>query len=241
MRAIAPGGHIIVYAPNRLFPFETHGIYIGDRFIFGNIPFVNWLPTAVRNRLVPHARAYTKSGIRRTYTRLGANVRAETYVYPGFDNIIARRKRLGAFPACGAVPRRAHAAADVRPLAFRRAAEAEHGEKAAVAGRRLGGSIGETPGDAPRHPRAPSARAAIPRRQLRALASALRRASRAGAHRACGRRRRGLRRVPLIRQRPGAAGRSDRQPTIRRRADLRPARQPAVRVRRRPLRPARRR
>lgn len=95
LRILAPGGRIVVYAPNRLYPFETHGVYLGKRYVFGNIPFVNWLPNALRNRLVPHARAYTKGGIRRTYRGLRAAVLAETYVYPGFDNIIARRRRLG--------------------------------------------------------------------------------------------------------------------------------------------------
>lgn len=95
LRVIRPGGHIVIYAPNRLYPFETHGIYIGRKFIFGNIPFVNWLPDPLRNRLVPHARAYTKRGIRRTYRNLDARVNVATYVYPGFDNIIARRKWLG--------------------------------------------------------------------------------------------------------------------------------------------------
>lgn len=94
-RALRPGGVIVIYAPNRMYPFETHGIYLGKRFVFGNIPFVNWLPDPLRNRLVPHARAYTKAGIRRTYDHLGLRVLAETYVYPGFDNIIARRRRLG--------------------------------------------------------------------------------------------------------------------------------------------------
>jgi len=96
LRVIRAGGHIVIYAPNRAFPFETHGIYLGERFVFGNIPLVNWLPDAVRNRLVPHARAYTRRGIRRTYARLPVIVREETYVYPGFDNIIARHRRLGA-------------------------------------------------------------------------------------------------------------------------------------------------
>ena len=95
LRIIRPGGHIVIFAPNRLYPFETHGIYLGDRFIFGNIPLINWLPDPLRNRLVPHARAYTKRGIRRTYKNLAARVDVETYVYPGFDNIVARSKRLG--------------------------------------------------------------------------------------------------------------------------------------------------
>ena len=62
LRVIRPGGHIVIYAPNRLYPFETHGIYLGKKFVFGNIPFINWLPDPLRNKLVPHARAYTKAG-----------------------------------------------------------------------------------------------------------------------------------------------------------------------------------
>jgi ubiquinone/menaquinone biosynthesis C-methylase UbiE len=95
LRVIRPGGHIAIFAPNRLYPFETHGIYLGKKFVFGNIPLINWLPDAIRHRLVPHARAYTKRGIRNTYAGLPTAVLAETYVYPGFDNIIAKHKRLG--------------------------------------------------------------------------------------------------------------------------------------------------
>ena len=58
-RVVRPGGHVVIYAPNRLYPFETHGVYLGRRYVFGNIPFVNYLPDALRRRLVPHARAYT--------------------------------------------------------------------------------------------------------------------------------------------------------------------------------------
>jgi SAM-dependent methyltransferase len=95
LRILSPGGRIVIYAPNRLYPFETHGIYVGQRFMHRNVPFVNWLPNPLRNRLVPHARAYTKGGIRKLYRGLRLHVLVETYVYPGFDNIIARRKRLG--------------------------------------------------------------------------------------------------------------------------------------------------
>ena len=95
LRVLRPGGRVAVYAPNRLYPFETHGVYLGDRFVFGNIPFVNWLPDSLRRRLVPHARAYTRRGIRRTYRQLRASVLVETYVYPGFDNVVARSRRFG--------------------------------------------------------------------------------------------------------------------------------------------------
>jgi ubiquinone/menaquinone biosynthesis C-methylase UbiE len=95
LRVVRAGGCIVIFAPNRLYPFETHGIYLGERFVFGNIPFVNWMPDFVRNKLVPHARAYTRAGIRNTYRNLAVQVDVESYVYPGFDNVVARRRRVG--------------------------------------------------------------------------------------------------------------------------------------------------
>lgn len=94
-RIVRPGGHIIIYAPNRLYPFETHGVYLGKRFVFGNIPFVNYLPDALRRRLVPHARAYTRRDMRRLIASLPADLILHTQVYPGFDNVAARRRWLG--------------------------------------------------------------------------------------------------------------------------------------------------
>jgi SAM-dependent methyltransferase len=96
LRVLREGGSIVIYAPNRLYPFETHGIVWKGRYRFGNIPLVNYLPSRWRDRLVPHARAYTKRTIRRLWTGLPLDVVMEGYVYPGFDNIVARRRRLGA-------------------------------------------------------------------------------------------------------------------------------------------------
>ena len=70
-RVLAPGGRVVVFCPNRLYPFETHGIFVGKRYVFGNIPLVNYLPDLLRRRLVPHARAYTKRGLSRLYRRVG--------------------------------------------------------------------------------------------------------------------------------------------------------------------------
>ncbi len=89
-RVVRPGGHVVVYAPNRFYPFETHGVYLRKRYVFGNIPLVNYLPDMLRRRLVPHARAYTSRGIRRIMSGLSATVLVHTYAYPGFDNIAAR-------------------------------------------------------------------------------------------------------------------------------------------------------
>ena len=95
-RVVRPGGHVVIYAPNRLYPFETHGVYIGGRYFFGNVPLVNYLPDSLRQRLVPHARTYTSRGLHRLIAGLPAKLIVHTQVYPGFDRIEARRPRLGA-------------------------------------------------------------------------------------------------------------------------------------------------
>lgn len=94
-RVLRPGGYAVIYAPNRLYFFETHGVYLGRRYVFGNIPLVNWLPDPLRNRLAPHARAYTMSGLRRLTAGLAFRRIHAGYVFPGFDNIVARYRRLG--------------------------------------------------------------------------------------------------------------------------------------------------
>ena len=94
-RVLAPGGTAIIYAPNRLYPFETHGIRLGGRYVFGNIPFVNWLPGRLRDRLVPHARAYSAGDWRRVLAGSGLQLEHHSYVYPGFDNVAARSRSLG--------------------------------------------------------------------------------------------------------------------------------------------------
>jgi SAM-dependent methyltransferase len=94
-RVLAPDGRIAIFCPNRLYPFETHGVYLGQRYVFGNIPLVNYLPDGLRNRLVPHARTYSKRRLRRLWRRLPLQPVVFTQVYPGFDHIIARRGTLG--------------------------------------------------------------------------------------------------------------------------------------------------
>ena len=94
-RVLAPGGRIVIFVPNRLYPFETHGIFLGKRYVFGNMPLVNYLPDAVRNRLVPHARAYTVGGLRRVYRKAKLRLLLHTQVFPGFDHVMVRRRIVG--------------------------------------------------------------------------------------------------------------------------------------------------
>jgi SAM-dependent methyltransferase len=93
-RVLSPGGTAIVFVPNRLYPFETHGVFLRRRYVFGNIPLVNWLPRRLRDRLVPHARAYGAREIERVSAVPGLRLVDHGYVYPGFDNVAGRSRLL---------------------------------------------------------------------------------------------------------------------------------------------------
>ena len=94
-RVLAPGGRIVVFVPNRLYPFETHGFYWRGEYHFGNIALINYLPDPLRERLAPHVRAYTSAGLRRLFAGLDHRVIIHTQVYPGYDKIVGRWPALG--------------------------------------------------------------------------------------------------------------------------------------------------
>jgi SAM-dependent methyltransferase len=94
-RVLKPGGQAVIFAPNRLYPFETHGHYWAGEYHFGNTPLINYLPDPLRNRLAPHVRAYTAAGLRDLFLGQPVRVVHHTQIYPGYDNIAARRPGLG--------------------------------------------------------------------------------------------------------------------------------------------------
>lgn len=94
-RVLRPGGHIVIYVPNRLYFFETHGFYLRKRFVFRLLPFINWFPDPIRRIFVPHVRAYRYGDLARLFRPLGLRQVTHGYVYPGFDNVVARHKVVG--------------------------------------------------------------------------------------------------------------------------------------------------
>ena len=95
VRVLKPGYRAVIFAPNRLAPFETHGHYWRGEYHFGNTPLINYLPDPLRNRLAPHVRAYTSRGLRNLFIGLPVRIVHHTQVFPGWDNIVARRPALG--------------------------------------------------------------------------------------------------------------------------------------------------
>jgi SAM-dependent methyltransferase len=95
VRVTRPGGHVVTFCPNRLWPFETHGIYWRGTYFFGNKPLVNYLPNALRNRLAPHVRIYSRRSLLALFHNLPVEVTHYQTAYPGFDNVVKRFSRIG--------------------------------------------------------------------------------------------------------------------------------------------------
>ena len=95
VRVTRPGGRIILFCPNRWWPFEQHGHYWRGVYHFGNTPLINYLPDVLRNRLAPHVRVYTGHGLRRLFADQPVRVVEHSRIFPGFDNVVYRYPTVG--------------------------------------------------------------------------------------------------------------------------------------------------
>jgi SAM-dependent methyltransferase len=95
VRVLKVGGRLVLFSPNRLYPFETHGHYWRGEYHFGNTPLINYLPRRLRDRLAPHVRVYTARDLRALFEGLPVRTITHTQIYPGYDNVVARRVVLG--------------------------------------------------------------------------------------------------------------------------------------------------
>jgi len=96
VRVLRPGGRMVIFVPNKGYPFETHGIYFRGVYYFGNKPLVNYLPTRLRNRLAPHVRVYTARDLAELFQGLPVRAIRRTIIFGAYDNIISRWPTLGA-------------------------------------------------------------------------------------------------------------------------------------------------
>lgn len=95
VRVLKPGGRLVLFCPNRWYPFETHGIYWRGKYHFGNIPLVNYFPRSWRDRLAPHVRTYTRKKLQHLFRDLPVRPVTRTVIFGGYDNIIHKFPRLG--------------------------------------------------------------------------------------------------------------------------------------------------
>ena len=95
VRVLKAGGRAVFFCPNRGYPFETHGIYWKGKYYFGNKLFVNYLPRAVRDKLAPHVRVYSKHDLHKLFDGLPVKFIEQTIIFGAYDNIIEQFGSLG--------------------------------------------------------------------------------------------------------------------------------------------------
>ena len=95
-RLLRPGGRLVVFAPNRLFPFETHGLHLrrSGRPVSHVWPGVPWLPLPLlRVFFRPWARNYWPWQLARLLRASGFRLRRRGFAWPTFENISGRQPR----------------------------------------------------------------------------------------------------------------------------------------------------
>ncbi len=110
VRVLKPGGRAVVFVPNIGYPFETHGIYWGGKYYFGNKLFVNYLPRGLRDRLAPHVNVYSAKQAKALFSGLPCEIVEHRVIFGAYDNLIAR------FGVAGKLLRAAMQALETSPL-----------------------------------------------------------------------------------------------------------------------------
>lgn len=95
LRVLKPGGRMVIFVPNRGYPFETHGIYRKGEYQFGNKFGVNYLPRQWRDKLAPHVRIYSRRDMVKLFADLGLKPITRTVIFGGYDNIVQRFGAVG--------------------------------------------------------------------------------------------------------------------------------------------------
>lgn len=95
MRVLKGGGKLVIFCPNRLWPFETHGIYFRGKYKFGNIPLVTWMPNFIYKKLTPHVRNYSNGGLKKLFEKIDCKIVHHSHVFPGFDGLVAKLGTVG--------------------------------------------------------------------------------------------------------------------------------------------------
>jgi SAM-dependent methyltransferase len=95
LSVLTEDGRLILFCPNRGYPFETHGIFVSGEYRFGNKFLVNYLPKKWRDRLAPHVRAYSRRDLDLLLAGLPAVVVYRTIIFGAYDNLIQRQPFIG--------------------------------------------------------------------------------------------------------------------------------------------------
>jgi ubiquinone/menaquinone biosynthesis C-methylase UbiE len=103
-RVLRPGGVLLIFSPNRRYPFETHGAFVkgSTRRIPHYVPLIPYIPLPVARQVMDFwARNYWPGELRRLVHDAGFDITHTDYVWQTFEGIsnhqpavIARTKGL---------------------------------------------------------------------------------------------------------------------------------------------------
>lgn len=83
-RVLVPGGLLVVFSPNRWFPFEGHGMVLGSKNFGSPVPLLPWLPRRLSLPLMK-ARNYWPSELRDLVAAAGFDVIHTGFAFPLFS------------------------------------------------------------------------------------------------------------------------------------------------------------
>lgn len=89
-RVLKPRGFLVVFSPNRLYPFETHAttFKLGKKEIPHYVPLVPYIPLWLGSRiLLYHARNYFPWGLAKMIEKAGFQIIKQTAIWQTFENI----------------------------------------------------------------------------------------------------------------------------------------------------------
>jgi len=96
-RVLKPGGTVVIFSPNRLFPFETHGIALKRPALSlpPSTPLVPYVPMFIGRRVFRfRARNYFPWEMSRLIQTAGFRITHRTWIWQTFENISGRQPWL---------------------------------------------------------------------------------------------------------------------------------------------------
>lgn len=97
-RVLKPGGSLVMFSPNRLYPIETHGVIRrSDNLHLGGLstPFLPWLPISIGGKRYRYwARNYWPRELANMTRSAGFTVTSHSFVWQTFENISGGKARL---------------------------------------------------------------------------------------------------------------------------------------------------
>ena len=84
-RVLKPGGLLVLFVPNKFYPFESHPCRLGTFSLGRNVPVVSWLPESLRRRIC-YARIYTRRRLFAMARKSGFQIQKSGFIFPPLDS-----------------------------------------------------------------------------------------------------------------------------------------------------------